>query len=137
MIADVETVEKRTNPYAKQLVVIGTVVAIPVLLVYFIPSLHAYRIPMAFLMLIYLIYSIGLAAIMYRMAPSPLPLMPLVIGLIIAVGGAALYGISTVINTPTSDLAMIFSVAIQIAGGAPHFLDTQQPTDMKCYDHCD
>jgi hypothetical protein len=101
MTTEIETVEKRTNPYAKQLVVTGIIVAILILLVYFIPSLHAFRVHMTFLLLIYLIYSIGLAAIMYRIAPSPLPIMPFVIGLIIAAGGAALDGISTVINTPT------------------------------------
>ena len=104
MIADIQAVEKRTNPYAKQILVSGTIGIVFILLVYFTPSLYAFQVPVAFLLPVYLIYEVVLAALMYQAVNSPLPTIPLISGLLFVAGGAALDGLATLIKSPTLTL---------------------------------
>ena len=98
MIKENETVEKQTNPYAKQLFVAGPILAILFILGFYIPYLRAFRIPLVFLLPIFCIYCIGLAVIMVRKAVLPLLRFPLIIGLLVTVGGLAFQGFVAVIK---------------------------------------
>lgn len=104
MIADIQAIEKRTNPYAKQILISGTIGIVFILLVYFTPSLYAFQVPMAFLLPIYLVYGIGLATLIYQTVNTPLPIGPFLIGLLFVAGGAAFDGIATLVKSPTLTL---------------------------------
>jgi hypothetical protein len=104
MIEDIQAVEKRTNPYAKQILVSGTIGMVFILLLYYTPSLYAFQVPIAFLLPVYLIYEVVLAALMYQAVNSPLPTIPLISGLLFVAGGVALDGIATLIKSPTLTL---------------------------------
>lgn len=104
MIADIQATEKRTNPYAKQILISGTIGIIFILLVYFTSLLYAFQVPMAFLLPVFLIYEIVLATFMYRAIDSPLPTIPFLSGLLFVAGGAAFDGTATLVKSPALTL---------------------------------
>lgn len=100
-MADPESIEQATNPFAKQILIISSLLLILVMFTYYIPSLVGMRVPLAYLVQLTLIYCIYLATRIYRAANDPLPALPFITGSGFAAGGAALDGIATLIKSPT------------------------------------
>lgn len=101
MVANIQAIEKRTNPYAKQMLIAGMVAGVLIVLVYYMPSLSASRVFIAFLVPIFLIYGIALAALIYQVPDTPLSIVSFLIGSLFVAGGAAFDGIATLIKSPT------------------------------------
>lgn len=101
MTTDIQATEKRTNPYAKQILIGGSILMILILFIFYTPSLPAFRIPMAFFVPIFLIYGTVLAIRVYQIPKTPLALVPFLSGALFLAGGAAFDGIATLIKSPT------------------------------------
>lgn len=122
MIKENETVEKQTNPYAKQLFVAGPIVAVLFSLGFYTPYLRAFRIPLVFLLPVFCIYCIGLAMIMVRKAVPPLPRLPLIIGLLVTVGGLAFQGFVAVIKEARVREINLISRSLLDSGYSENFI---------------
>ena len=104
MIADIQAVEKRTNPYAKQMLISLTIGITFIGLGYFTSLLYAFQTPMAFLLPVFLIYEIILAISIYQAIDTPLPIIPFLFGFLFVAGGAAFDGLATLAKSPTLTL---------------------------------
>ena len=104
MISDIQSVEKRANPFAKQILIFGTTGVVLILLIYVTPLLSPLQIPAAFLLPVYLTYMIFLAIFLYRTINSSLPIIPFLIGFLFVACGTAFDGISTLLMSPTLTL---------------------------------
>ena len=101
MTIDIQAVEKASNPYAKQILYGGFILIALLLFVVYTPYLAAFRVPMAFLLPLALIYGVVLAIRIYQVLHTPLPLAPFLFGTLLLAGGAAFDGIVTIIKSPT------------------------------------
>lgn len=104
MIADVQATEKRTNLFAKQILISGIIGITFLLLIYYTSSLRAFQVPVALLLPIYLIYEVVLATYIYQTTNSPLPKIPFLIGSLFVAGGSAFDGVITIVKSPTLSL---------------------------------
>lgn len=95
-----EVIERRANPYAKQLLLVALCEITLFILVYYTRLLVFLRILFAYLAPLILIYGLVVAIALYRQGTSNLPTVPLVIGTILVVGGAFFDMIATVIKSP-------------------------------------
>ena len=94
------TIERRCNPYAKQLLLLGTFATVIVFLIGFLPVFKPLAIPMSYLAPFALVYAVVLAVILYRQGTSDVPPLPALIGIILVVGGVAFDLIVTVTHSP-------------------------------------
>ena len=101
MSKDIQAIEDTTNPYAKQILVGGSILIILSLFIFYTPFLSAFRIPLFFLLPIVLIYGIVLAIRIYQASNTPLPIVPFLSGALFLAGGAAFDGIVTLVKSPT------------------------------------
>jgi hypothetical protein len=101
MTTDIQIIEQRTNPYAKQILVGGSILMVLILVVFYTLYLPALRVPMAFLVPIILMYGIVLAIRIYQALDTSLPMIPFLSGALFLAGGAAFDGIATLVKSPT------------------------------------
>lgn len=95
-----DTVEQRTNLYAKTFLLGFLVVVTIIGLTYYTHLLVSLRVWVAYVIPVSLIIGIGITAVLYRKGDSNLPLGPLLAGIVGIVGGASFDVIATVIKTP-------------------------------------
>jgi magnesium-transporting ATPase (P-type) len=100
-MSEAEIVERHSKPYTDQIATVGFLVALASYVVYIAKPLSVLRAPLAFLLCPVLIYSVVLAAALYRKGTNDLPLLPFVVGSVFVVGGVALDGVATLMMTPT------------------------------------
>jgi len=98
---EAEIVERCSKPYTDQIATVGFLVALASYVVYIAQPLSVLRAPLAFLLCPVLIYSVVLAAALYRKGTNDLPFIPFVVGSVFVVGGVALDGVATLMMTPT------------------------------------
>lgn len=91
----------KANPYARRILAICTFGALLIFLVFYSPTLQAFRIPMACTLPLCMAYGIGLAIALFRAGPGPVSLWPLIAGVALVVCGASFDGAATLINSPT------------------------------------
>jgi hypothetical protein len=100
-MSETETVLERSRPYSDRLATVGFLVALTSGSVYLTQPLSPLRVPLTFVLLLALIYSVRLAATLYRIGPGDLSIAPFVIGAIFVTGGVLLDGAATLSTTPT------------------------------------
>jgi hypothetical protein len=100
-MSEAETVERRSKPFTDRFATVGFLVTLVVCFVYFAQPLRALRAPLAFVLPLALMYSVVLAAALYRKGTGELPALPFVVGCVFVSGGVALDGIATLVMTPT------------------------------------
>ena len=103
-MSEAEIVERRSKPYTDQIATVGLLVTLVSYCVYIAQPLSILRAPLVFLLFPMLIYSVVLAAALYRQGINDLPFIPFLAGSVFVVGGVALDSVATLIVTPTLTL---------------------------------
>lgn len=100
-MSEAETVESRTRPYAKRLLLCFLLVTAVILVVYFQPYLRSLGAPLAFCLPLVGLYLIYLTVLIYRAGTGKVPIIPLVVGVLLIITGIGIDIVATVIKTPS------------------------------------